>query len=452
MRALNAESVTLLSAGQVITCVLDSLKELIENALDAGAKTVQVKIEDLGLRSVTVTDDGSGITKEGREKCALAHTTSKIASFEELSHDLATFGFRGEALHSLCATGDVTIITRCKDEETAERISFDHSGNPVKRERVPGRFGTSVTVLNLLSNFPVRVREERVHFSAENLRSFLSRYFLAAPTVRFVIDAAPHLSMTRPPLNSIMQAVSYEFGPQVAASLAEKQVEGYNGDVRIRVKGVVPSPTCDWKTASTSRMQTKQLILVNGRPVRNSTIEKKVNEACWRRFGSMPRRMPRFVLSIDFFRENQICSSMIDINVDPLKSHVIFSDTTVVGKLVDRIMSFEQQEVRFKRLDSWPSKKLSVSTPELDIASFGTGCEWKDAGRLEDGRSLFSVRDYQNKYHLIAIKTKNLFEQFGVTASEISRAEQAEMVVNYWDQIMELHKSQPRVFHMLQLD
>ena len=124
----------------------------------------------------------------------------------------------------------------------------------------------------------------------------------------------------------------------------------------------------------------------------------------------------------------------------------------MVGKLVDRIMSFEQQEVRFKRLDSWPSKQLSVSTPELDIASFGTGCEWKDAGRLEDGRSLFSVRDYQNKYHLIAIKTKNLFEQFGVTASEISRAEQAEMVVNYWDQIMELHKSQPRVFHMLQLD
>ena len=452
MRALNAESVTLLSAGQVITCVLDSLKELIENALDAGAKTVKVKIEDLGLKTVVVTDDGCGITRDGREKCALAHTTSKIASFEELTQDLVTFGFRGEALHSLCATGDVSLITRCKDEEHAERIVFDHSGNPVKTEKVAAPVGTSVTVQNLLSNFPVRVREERVHFSVENLRSFLSKYFLGAPTVRFVIDAAPHLSMTRPPLNTLTQAVSYEFGPQVAAALTEKQTEGYNGDVRIRVKGLVPSATCDWKTASTSRMQTKQLILVNGRPVRNSTIEKKVNEACWKRFGSLPRRMPRFVLCIDFFRENQMCSSMIDVNVDPLKSHVIFSDTTVVGKLVDKIMTFEQQEVRFKRLEDWPSKKISISKPDVDIAMFGTGCQWKDAGMLENGMSLFSVKDYQNKYHLIAIDIGDAFQQFGVTSAEIGRTDQAELVVMYWDQFMELHNANRRIFHIMQLD
>ncbi|KAH0793223.1 DNA mismatch repair protein PMS1 isoform X1 [Histomonas meleagridis] len=450
MKALNQDCINLLSSGQVISGVIDAVKELLENALDSGAKTIKIKLEDQGLQRIVVTDDGCGITPNGRETCGLAYTTSKILSFEDLMNDLTTFGFRGEALHSLCCVGDVEIITRCKDEDTAKKLIFDHNGNILKTEIVAAPQGTSVSVCNLLSVFPVRVREERVNFSVDSLKNLLSRYYLAAPSVRFVIDAPPFLNQTRPPFASLSQAVTYEYGSQVSAALVEKNAETYSGDIKIRMKGLVPSPTCEWKDASTSRMQSKQLLLVNGRPVRNSTIEKKVNEICWAKFGSIPKRFPRYIICIDFYRDNQICSSMMDVNVDPSKAHIIFSEANIIIKLVEQLFENKKQQISFKNIREWPSTFINLSHPAIDIASLG-GCVWRGAGSYEN-YTLFSVLDFSNNLHLIAADLQKLYEKCGVHPTEIGRTDQSEFIVMYWDQLMEIHNESPCVFHLFQLD
>jgi DNA mismatch repair protein MutL len=450
MKTLSRGSINLLSSGQVITGVLSAIKELLENALDASAKTIELRIEDLGLRSITVTDDGSGISREGRHTCALQYTTSKIVSIEDLTNDLTTFGFRGEALHSLCCVSDVTITTRCSDEAVAERLTFDHEGNVVKSEQCAAPIGTAVVVANLLSCFPVRVREQRATFSVESVKSMLSKYFLAAPTVRFVVDAGAHLSTRRPPLTTIMQAVALEFGTHVAASLVERTAEGFSGDIRIRVKGIVPAATCDWKVASTGRTQTKQVLLVNGRPVHNSVIEKRINEACWKRFGSLPKRMPIFVVCVDFFRETQFCSAMMDVNLEPSKSRIVFSDTNVVMKLIDEIMSFEQPQLKFRAITAWPSRSLNVSRPEVHVEDLGMTAIWKDAGTFDD-YSLFHVRDVSDRSILVAVDTRGVFESYGVSRAEVGRTAQSELIGVYWEHLMEQHRQKPRVFPLIEL-
>jgi hypothetical protein len=247
-----------------------------------------------------------------------------------------------------------------------------------------------------------------------------------------------------------MQAVAYEFGSQVAASLIERTAESFIGDIRIRVKGIVPSPTCDWKTASTSRTQPRQLLLVNGRPVRNSSIEKRINEACWKRFGSLPKRLPRFVICVDFFREGQFCSSMMDINIEPQKSHVLFSDTILLIKLLDQIMSFEQVQVKFKRITKWPSRTLAVESADVNIAELGASAIWKDAGTFDDF-SLFSVTNHRGDCFLVAVDTRGIFEMCGASRAEIGRTEQSELIVMYWEQLLAQHQQKPRIFPLIRI-
>ena len=157
MRALTQEAVQKISSGQVITCVLDVIKELIENSLDAQAKTIKIKIEDQGLQSITVVDDGTGITQEGRETCGHAYTTSKITEIDDLRNQLTTYGFRGEAIHSLCVLGDVTITTRCADEDQAIKMKFNHDGVITSKEKTFGTIGTTVIVEHILSDYPLEL-------------------------------------------------------------------------------------------------------------------------------------------------------------------------------------------------------------------------------------------------------------------------------------------------------
>lgn len=450
MKSLNQQSINLLSSGQVISGVLSAVKELLENALDSGAKTVKLKLEDQGLKRIAVIDDGCGITPNGRDTCCHAYTTSKIVYFEDLMNDLSTFGFRGEALHSLCCVGDVEVITRCRDEDIAKKLIFDHDGNIAKKENVAAPFGTSVTVTNLLSVFPVRVREERSNFSVEHLKDLLAKYYLSSPSVRFVIDAAPFLTQTRPPLTSLTQAVTFEFGTQVTAALMEKSAEGYSGDIRIRVKGLVPSPNCNWKDASTSRMQSKQFLIVNGRPVKNNEIEKKINEICWKIHGSIPKRFPRFIICIDFFRDTQLCSSMMDINIDPSKLHIQFSDYGTIFKLIEQLFDEQKQELSFKQIKEWPSTFISLSYPEIDLKKLSS-CIWKDSGSFGE-YSLLTVIDFANNTHLIAAKLQMLYEKCGIPPAEIDRTEKSELIRTYWDQLMEIHQTIPCLFHVCQID
>jgi len=451
MQCLNQDSISLLSSGQVISCVNDAIKELIENSLDAGAKTVKIKLEDQGLKTLSVADDGSGITPAGRESVAERYTTSKISGFEDLTNELTTFGFRGEALHAIACVSDLKIITRHVSESNAIEMVFRSDGTIQSKKTVTASVGTTVVAANILNCFPVRIREERANFNIENLKTLLAKYYLAYPSVRFVIDAPPFLTTTRPPLSNLSQAVSCEFGSQVVHCMVERSAECFFKDIRIRMTGLVPGIKSDWKHSSTSRLQIRQYLFVNGRPVKNSTIEKAVNEKFWVIFGSVPKRFPRFVICIDFFRETQLSSSLIDVNTDVAKSAVIFGDNQTIIRLLDRFLEQEPSVNKYHPINEWPSTEAplinEVSTQ--DIRMYGS-YTWNEIGKFDD-YTMFHVFNKTEK-SIMAVSMPNLFEAIGVSSAEISRTPNSELIKLYWDQIMDLQGSgSKRVSHILKL-
>ena len=142
------------------------MKEVLENALDAGATNIDIKIQDHGLRSITVVDNGCGVKEIDFESLTAKHHTSKLDDFEDLDK-VDTFGFRGEALSSLCAAATLTIITRHKDSSLGTRLKFDKNGRIETRKVEPRSIGTTAIVEDIFKDFPVRKIELQKNIKKE---------------------------------------------------------------------------------------------------------------------------------------------------------------------------------------------------------------------------------------------------------------------------------------------
>uniref|UniRef100_A0A3B5MBI8 PMS1 homolog 1, mismatch repair system component n=1 Tax=Xiphophorus couchianus TaxID=32473 RepID=A0A3B5MBI8_9TELE len=147
MKQLPADTVRLLSSSQVVTSVVSVVKELMENSLDAGASSVDVKLENFGLDRTEVRDNGCGIKAADAPVMAVRHFTSKISSHEDLEC-LETYGFRGEALGSICAVAEVTVTTKTEEEDVSTQYTLDSSGGIVS-QRPSHLGGASVSSIGL---------------------------------------------------------------------------------------------------------------------------------------------------------------------------------------------------------------------------------------------------------------------------------------------------------------
>src|SRR4051812_3566533 len=154
IRVLPANLVNRIAAGEVIERPASAVKELVENALDAGATRIQVEIEAGGKQLISVTDDGGGVTPEEAELAILRHATSKLQSADDL-FVLHTLGFRGEALPSIAAVSHLEIVTRTPEAEAGTRVAVE-GGVVVAMEAVAVPVGTTVTVQRLYFNTPAR--------------------------------------------------------------------------------------------------------------------------------------------------------------------------------------------------------------------------------------------------------------------------------------------------------
>ena len=159
IKHLEGRAVHQIQSGQVIVDLCSVVKELVENGLDAGATSIEVRFKNHGLDSIEVQDNGSGIVSQNYESIALKHYTSKLSSYDDLS-SLQTFGFRGEALSSLCALSKFHVTTACADEAPkGTRLDFELSGKLKSTQVVASQKGTTVAVEDLFMNLPVRRRE-----------------------------------------------------------------------------------------------------------------------------------------------------------------------------------------------------------------------------------------------------------------------------------------------------
>ncbi|CAI7746171.1 unnamed protein product [Closterium sp. NIES-54] len=189
IRAIDKAAIHRICSGQVVLDVAAAVKELVENSLDAGATSVEVRLKDFGAELIEVADNGCGVAPPNWQALTLKYHTSKIAHFADLQ-SLSSFGFRGEALSSLCALADVTITTRTANEPIATRLVFDHSGKlpPGPREQVARAVGTTVSVAKIFSPLPVRRREfeRNVRREFAKLVSALQAYCVVSTHARIL--------------------------------------------------------------------------------------------------------------------------------------------------------------------------------------------------------------------------------------------------------------------------
>uniref|UniRef100_A0A8C3V6C7 PMS1 homolog 2, mismatch repair system component n=1 Tax=Catharus ustulatus TaxID=91951 RepID=A0A8C3V6C7_CATUS len=172
-------------SGQVVLNLGTAVKELVENSLDAGATNIDIKLKDYGAELIEVSDNGGGVEEENFEGLTLKHYTSKIQDFSDLIH-VETFGFRGEALSSLCALSDVTIFTCHKSAKVGTRLVFDHNGKITQKTPFPRQQGTTVSIQQLFYTLPVRHKEFQRNIKKEYAKmvQLLQAYCIVSKGVR----------------------------------------------------------------------------------------------------------------------------------------------------------------------------------------------------------------------------------------------------------------------------
>lgn len=320
IKPINKGVVHRICAGQVILDLSAAVKELVENSLDAGATSIEIALKDYGKEWFQVIDNGCGISPNNFKVLALRHHTSKLVGFPDLQ-SLTTFGFRGEALSSLCALGNLTVETRTKNEPVATHLTFDHSGLLVAEKKTARQVGTTVTVKSLFSNLPVRCKEFGRNIRKEygKLVSLLNAYALIAKGVRIVCTNATGKNVKSVVLKtqgsgSLKDNIVTLFGMSTFNCLEPVSISVSES---CKVDGFLSKSG----QGSGRNMGDRQFFFVNGRPVDMPKVTKLVNEL-YR--GANSQQHP--IAIMNFTVPTRAC----DVNVTPDKRKVFFSDESSI--------------------------------------------------------------------------------------------------------------------------
>src|SRR3990172_11679402 len=219
---LPQELVAKIAAGEVVERPASVVKELVENSLDAGARRIEVEARGGGVPFLRVTDDGQGIPPDEVETAFLRHATSKLSNLEDLS-SIASLGFRGEALPSIAAVAEVSMLTRPPDRELGMLLRVREGEVQEKGQRgCPP--GTTVTVRNLFSGLPARRKFLRPAVTeSRRLIDVVARYSLAYPEVRFLLYNDGRVTLQSPGDGQLAAAVASLYGAQAARGMVPVQ-------------------------------------------------------------------------------------------------------------------------------------------------------------------------------------------------------------------------------------
>ena len=306
IRVLPHEVAARIAAGEVVERPASAVKELVENALDAGATTVRVEVKAGGLDGVRVVDNGCGIPASDVASLFQRHATSKLTAAEDLQ-SIETLGFRGEALYSLAAVAMVSVLTRTPDSDAATFVEAAN-GRILRQEPRGGPVGTTVAVEELFDQVPARkkfLRSPRSELSRVN--AVITNYALAYPDVRFTLTADGRTAFTSPGGGDLREAAAAVYSREAAQAFLAVETPESNG---IGVTGLLSPPE------STRANRSGITLFVNRRPVQSRALTFAVSEAY---HGLLPSdRYPVAFLLID------VPPHDVDVNVHPTKAEVRF--------------------------------------------------------------------------------------------------------------------------------
>jgi len=315
IRRLPDTLVNKIAAGEVVERPASAVKELVENALDAGARVVAVDLRDGGGALVRVADDGYGMTAEELPVALERHATSKLAHDEDLDA-IATLGFRGEALAAICAVSRFTVTSRAR--AAAEGLRLAGEGGVVgQRLAVPAEVGTTVEVHDLFFNTPARLKFLKATTTelAASLR-VVAQLALAHPEVQFRVTNGGRAALTAPAAADLRQRI----GALWSWETAERLLGVDRTEHGVRVHGWASPPDV------TRGGRDDIVLIVNGRPVRDPALLQAVL-AAYRPL--LPRdRFPLVVLAVT------MAPADVDVNVHPTKAWVRFRQPRVVQEML----------------------------------------------------------------------------------------------------------------------
>ena len=318
IRLLPSQLVDQIAAGEVIERPAAALKELVENAIDAGARQITVHLKDGGLGEITVTDDGSGMSKDELCLAIQRHATSKLPTADLF--DIHSFGFRGEALPSIASVSDMEIRSRCASDEHgwALPVTHGHVGD-LQPQAMP--VGSQMIVRNLFANVPARLKfMKTTRTETGNCVDVLKRLAMAWPHIQFeAYDDSRKLLHYIARLDDEM-AVASRIGDVVGRQFSEQAMALHAVRDEVEMKGLIGLPTANKPT--TSHMH----FFVNQRPVKDRLLLGALRAG----YGdTLPRgRHPMAVLYIT------VPPALVDVNVHPAKAEVRFQDQAGVRSLI----------------------------------------------------------------------------------------------------------------------
>uniref|UniRef100_A0AAR2KTC4 HMG box domain-containing protein n=1 Tax=Pygocentrus nattereri TaxID=42514 RepID=A0AAR2KTC4_PYGNA len=327
MKALPQETVRLLSSSQVITSVLNVVKELVENSLDAGSSSLEVKLENYGLDRIEVRDNGCGIKAADAPVMAVKHYTSKISCHEDLEC-LETYGFRGEALASICAISEVVVTTKTAEDDVSTQYTLDLSGHVISQRPSHLGQGTTVCALKLFKNLPVRRQyysnSKKCKEEVKKVQDLLMAYAIIKPELRIIFTHNKAMIWQKARVSDHRTALMAVLGATSAANLLP--VQHRQEQPEISIEGYFPKPNSDLNSTS-SNSSDKTFIFVNGRPVHHRDILK----VCLIKQKS-GRRFPILMMNVI------VPASSVDVNLTPDKTQVMLQDKDAVLLAVESVL------------------------------------------------------------------------------------------------------------------
>lgn len=316
---LEPQIVSKIAAGEVIERPVYAVKELVENAIDAGADRIEVHIEESGLKKITVIDNGEGMSGEDLRECFKAHTTSKLRNEIGLEK-IKTLGFRGEALASIAAISSVTIASKTQKNATGLCITVKN-GKVGKEKPIGMPTGTQVTIDYLFHAVPARkkfLKSKRTEFRL--ILELLTNYALVYPDIHFILTHNAKMILDLPKSLERIDRIEKLLGRDIYQGLLPITYE----DAYITISGYIVKPSL------TTRTPSKQFLFVNSRQIRDKNLSLRIKAA----YGTLLANTV-YPICILYF---SLPHEMVDVNVHPRKEEVRFSNPQHMYDSVEKVI------------------------------------------------------------------------------------------------------------------
>ena len=332
-----------IAAGEVVERCASVVKELVENSIDAGSTEIKVELIESGIKEIKVTDNGKGMDKEDAILSFSRHATSKIVDEEDLFH-IHTLGFRGEALASICSVSKVTLTTSTGGIGTIVKIN---GGKIESVKSGDSRIGTIMQINDLFYNTPARLKYlKSLYTELSHITDYMNKLALSHNDIRFTLINDGKVLLQTDGSGNILKTIKNIYGINVAKKMIE--VSSSNNDYE--VTGYISLPEV-YKSNRNS-----MITIVNGRVVRNTELNKKINDA----YSSYKpdNYYPIVVLDI------KVDTTLIDVNIHPTKMDVKFSK---LDELTDLVYNMIRNKISKKTLIPHIEDKPVIIEPKRKI-------------------------------------------------------------------------------------